>query len=192
MNKQFAGKSPINLRRQSGAVLFVGLIVLLVLVMLGVTHTQSAVIQERLAGNYRDMKLAFESTEAGGRWGAAWLQSLGGDTLARPWACESSCDSTFPVWVVGQYPSNPHPKDSLWASAKSYGVDPGNGQVLPHEVPLVSAQPKYIMEEQFFRVDDLSGDPQKGVAYYRVTAMGVGHRTGSDAVLASVMAKRFE
>jgi Tfp pilus assembly protein PilX len=48
------------------------------------------------------------------------------------------------------------------------------------------------MEQQYFRRDDLAGDPQKGLAYYRVTARGIGQRSNSDAVLRSVVAKRFE
>lgn len=53
-------KSP---HRQRGAVLFVGLIFLLLLTLLGVTSMQVTVLQERMAGNFRVQHQAFERTE---------------------------------------------------------------------------------------------------------------------------------
>ena len=183
----------VNLHsRQGGAVLFVGLIILLGLIVLGVTYSQSAIIQERLAGNYKDLSRAFQSSEAGGRWGSAWLQSLGGDALSRPWACDSSCDQTWVVWNIGQYPTEPGPRDAIWTGARPYGVNPANDEDLMMRVPAVHDQPRYILEQQHFRRDDLAGEPQQGVAYYRVTARGIGERPNSDAVVRSVLAKRFQ
>jgi hypothetical protein len=48
---------------QSGAVLFVALIMLLLLTLLGVTAMQVTVLQERMAGNLRTQQQAFENTE---------------------------------------------------------------------------------------------------------------------------------
>lgn len=178
--------------RQSGAVLFVGLVILIGLILLGVVYSQSAIIQERLAGNYRDLSVAFEAGEAGGRWGAAWLQSLAGNSLNRPWPCVSGCDQTSAVWDLGQYPTHPGPSASFWAAARTYGIDPSNDQDLGQKVPGTHEQPRFVIEQQFFKRDDLAGEPQKGVAFYRVTAKGTGERANSDAVLRSVLAKRFE
>lgn len=178
--------------RQEGAVLFLGLIMLLMLTLLGAVYFQDAIVQGRLAGNYKDLGQAFEASEAGGRWGASWLQSRGGGSLDRPWPCASECDQSFPVWHVGQHPTDPQPTNGLWATAKSYGIDPASDEDLLMRVPLVHQQPRYVMEQQYFRRDDLAGDPQKGVAFYRVTALGIGQRPNSDAVLRSVVAKRFE
>jgi hypothetical protein len=54
------GQSPRGAR---GAVLFVGLIFLLLLTLLGVTAMQVTVLQERMAGNFRIAHQAFESAE---------------------------------------------------------------------------------------------------------------------------------
>lgn len=51
-------------RKEQGAVLFVGLIFLLLLTLLGVTAMQVTVLQERMAGNFRIQHQAFEQTEA--------------------------------------------------------------------------------------------------------------------------------
>ena len=50
-------------RGARGAVLFVGLIFLLLLTLLGVTAMQVTVLQERMAGNFRIAHQAFESAE---------------------------------------------------------------------------------------------------------------------------------
>lgn len=178
--------------RQKGAVLLVGLAILVVLAVLGISFSQSAIMQERLAGNFKDLSLAFQSSEAGVRWPSAWLQSLGGNTLSRPFACEGTCDSSAKVVKVGQFPSHPLPADSYWPSARGYGVDPNDDSDLGMSVPMVSSQPRFVIEQQYFRRDDLAGDPQKGVAFYRTTSLGTGQRNNSDAVVRSVLAKRFE
>ncbi len=48
---------------QSGAVLIVGLILLLVMTMLGLTAMQTTSLEERMAGNMRDRGIAFQAAE---------------------------------------------------------------------------------------------------------------------------------
>lgn len=50
-------------RKQSGAVLIIGLIFLLVLTLVGVTAMRGTVLQERMAGNYNESALAFQRSE---------------------------------------------------------------------------------------------------------------------------------
>ena len=178
--------------RQRGAVLIIGLVMLTVLVMIGLSYAQSSVMQERLAGNFKDLSIAFQSTEAGVRWPAAWIQSLGGNTLGRPFPCKGECDVTAQVLSAGMLPGRPVPGDDFWSTAKPFGADPGDNSDLGMSVPVVDTQPRFIIEQQFFRRDDLAGSPQKGVAFYRATALGTGLRENSDAVVRSVLAKRFE
>jgi len=49
---------------QSGSVLIISLIVMLVLTILGVSGMKSSVMEEKMAGNMRDSQLAFQSAEA--------------------------------------------------------------------------------------------------------------------------------
>ena len=182
----------IGRKRQKGVVLLVGLMLLLVLTILGVAASQSAIIQEKLAGNYRDKSVAFEASEAGARWSTAWLQSLGRGTLTRPFPCYTACDSTSRVWNQGVYPAAPDPDDELWAAARQYGINPSDDSSVGVSVPLVHAQPGYIMEQQIFLRDDLAGESYKGVAFYRITARGTGERSSSSAIVRAVIAKRFE
>jgi type IV pilus assembly protein PilX len=59
--------------KQSGAVLAVGLVFLLLLTILGMTAMQVTTMQERMAGNSRDKNLAFQAAEFGLRDGEAFL-----------------------------------------------------------------------------------------------------------------------
>ncbi len=51
-------------RRQQGAVLAIALIILLVMTLIGVMSLQTTTFEERMAGNMRDIELAFEAAEA--------------------------------------------------------------------------------------------------------------------------------
>jgi type IV pilus assembly protein PilX len=56
-------------RAQSGAVLVIGLIILVVLTLLGVQGMRTNVAQERMAGNMRERNVAFQAAEAALRQG---------------------------------------------------------------------------------------------------------------------------
>lgn len=64
--------SPCNMRsrrafsaRQDGAILVVSLLLLLVMTVLALTASQTTRLQERMAGNARDLDLSFQASEAG-------------------------------------------------------------------------------------------------------------------------------
>jgi type IV pilus assembly protein PilX len=63
------------LKSQSGVVLVVSLIMLLLLTIIGISGMQSTVLEERMAGNMRDRNLAFQAAEAGLRDAEAYLNS---------------------------------------------------------------------------------------------------------------------
>lgn len=50
-------------RQQRGAALFIGLMVLILLALLGLSGMQASVLQERMAGNFRTLNLAFQRAE---------------------------------------------------------------------------------------------------------------------------------
>lgn len=71
-------------RRQSGAVLVIGLIILVVLTLLGVQGMRTNVAQERMAGNMRERNLAFQAAEAALRTGEAQNPAGVSNFLALP------------------------------------------------------------------------------------------------------------
>ena len=56
---------------QRGAILVTSMLLLLVLTIIGITAMQMTRMQERMAGNTRDLNLAFQGSEAGLRNGEA-------------------------------------------------------------------------------------------------------------------------
>lgn len=68
-------KAPIVRRSsESGAALVVGLVLLLVLTLYGVTAMRSAMLEERMTNNTQDLQIAFQYAEAALREGELLLQ----------------------------------------------------------------------------------------------------------------------
>lgn len=64
---------PINIKRQSGAVLVVALVMLLLLTLIGIASMRGTALQENMSGNLRDSHLALQAAEASVRRGEAVL-----------------------------------------------------------------------------------------------------------------------
>jgi len=56
-------------RRQQGAILVTALIILVVMTLIGVTSMQSSTMEERMAGNMKEIHRSFQAAEAGMRRG---------------------------------------------------------------------------------------------------------------------------
>ncbi|MFK5947321.1 MAG: PilX N-terminal domain-containing pilus assembly protein, partial [Methylococcales bacterium] len=54
--------TPLN--KQTGVVLVVSLIMLLLLTLIGITGTQVTSLEEKMAGNARDQNIAFQAAES--------------------------------------------------------------------------------------------------------------------------------
>ncbi|MDT8410204.1 MAG: PilX N-terminal domain-containing pilus assembly protein [Wenzhouxiangellaceae bacterium] len=80
---------PFGPQRQSGAALFISLMFLIVLTLIGLSAANVGVMQERMAGNIRDINIAFQEAEATIRGIEERLEGLkvGGSDLG-----------TIPVW----------------------------------------------------------------------------------------------
>lgn len=66
--------------KQQGLALVVSLIMLLLMTLLAVNSMQTTVLEEKMAGNFKDKNMAFQSAEAGLRAGEDYLR----DTAALP------------------------------------------------------------------------------------------------------------
>lgn len=82
-------------RSQSGAVLYVALIMLVLLALIGVVGMQVAGMQERMSANYQAAVLAFQNAEGEARNAECVLEDLVNRTSS------AGCDPT-PVGVVSQ------------------------------------------------------------------------------------------
>lgn len=160
-------RRPLAARTQRGAVLFISLIMLLVMTLIGVTGLQTTTMEEKMAGNVRDINLSFQAAEAALREGEAFLQGatlpdFDGTTtgLYQP----ATLNST-PLWE----------QSGIWTASNArtysgtlYSIPAGN-------------EPLYIIEELTPLPDPngslASDEPLSEDGVYRVTARGLG---GSD------------
>ncbi len=79
----------INRTVQSGSVLIISLIMLLLISLVGLGSMQGTILQERMASNLQDRNIAFQASERALRVGENWLETnvlsaLANDRLADP------------------------------------------------------------------------------------------------------------
>lgn len=170
--------------RQSGVVMVIALIALLLLSLIGTTAMRGSTTSERIAGNLRDQDLAFQAAEAALRDAEAFIESL--TTLALFDNSGGLYDTGFAPNVYTAWP----------ADARNYN-NVGFGGLKD-----VSAAPEYIIEirgtveESVNSSLNLSGgygvSTGTGEIYvFKIHARGVGTSGTSQVILRTNYAKRF-
>jgi len=172
--------------RQKGAVLVVGLLILLVMTVLGVAAMSSTTLQERMANNNRQQQVAFQATEVALRAAETYLSN----SISSVTALNTNFNSAAPV--AGLYAERapmtgvatyPLPagfniyNDNDWLAA-------GNA-VEVNTVTSVTQRPRYIIE-YVGRVgpppNDYSGKKPDTRQYgFRITAIGWGEGAAPNA-----------
>ncbi len=177
-----------SIQRQRGAVLVISLIVLLILSIIGVNAVKTTQLEEKMAGNQRDVNYAFQATESALRGGEAWLFAL----LIRPsstvaLADYATCSTAADVWVldgVGEFPDVNVKNHQWWQNC---------GRSFSGSITDVSTGPRYIVEELGFVPDNLllGAGVTPGRFYYRLTARGSGKTDVAQAFIQSVYVRRY-
>lgn len=164
-------------RRQTGMVLVMGMVFLLIITLLGLTALTGSTLEEHMAGNTRDINVALQAAEAALRDGEADVAvnvtpESGFDSTCSTGLCALRNDST-PWWNASPGPT--------W---RNYGSSTGSPNL-----PGLSRQPAYLIEQPF----QISGQslivgakPQSAAWAYRITAIGYGNRAETRVVLQSV------
>ncbi|WP_444929602.1 PilX N-terminal domain-containing pilus assembly protein [Microbulbifer sp. SSSA002] len=181
MNKRGYSKS---LRRQAGATLLVGLVILLLMTFIGLAAIRGSGMQELMAGNMRDRQLAFQAAEAALRVAEAKLETeaeaaistlFDGDTVGYVEQMDGSSASDF--WLLYDWEGA--------AVSTSLGLSG------------VASQPMYVIE----RIEGSVWNPNDGgdigagnsvdeeaPVYYRITSRGVGGTSSAVVILQSTSA----
>lgn len=188
---------------QRGSAMFLGLMILVVLTLLGVFASSSGIMQERMAGNFRDSTRAFESAEAGSRWIEAWFASIN-DPADQPFWCETgTCAAADTVWQVGQRPNDIANRDQAWwnANALEFGLNPGTGDVVAANAGVsqspdlseIASDPRMVIEHVYCRGDTLADCPGgNAIQFYRITSRATGGLQNNVSVVESTFARRYE
>ena len=171
-----------TLGQQRGAVLVLGLILLLILTLLGVSTMQGSVFDEKMAGNAKDRNFAFQSAESALRGGELWLQSNPSQPLA-------TAGGSNGVWSL-----NGPGAGSWWQSLAAPWSNGSPSVVTSSGISYVNAQPQRIIEEGQFVRDSLAIGQQQsasGLNFYRVTARAEGGSDKAVVQLQSMYSRRY-
>jgi type IV pilus assembly protein PilX len=190
--------------RQGGAALTIGLILLVLLTLLGVTALRTTGLEERMAGHTRDRLMAFQAAEAALREGEAYLTNavVGPFNHMAPHASGlymprvPGTDFTVPAaesCAVGATKCRPWWDILAWTAADS--AEYGDPASTADDIAGVAQQPRYIIEDVSGAVNctqpgfcknielpsaaggSIKFGPVADVGVYRVTARGVGAQT---------------
>lgn len=184
-------------RQQTGVVLVVSLIMLLLLTLIGLSGMQSTILEERMAGNMRDRNMAFQAAEAALQDGEIHIisGSISGFTgFSNDCGAATSNTTDNGLCHGGSAGYNPPvwENPNVWNATRSveYGAVTGarkigdtNGDGVIDVTPALSAQPRYIIEA-------VTGTPSHvcdGTRFcYRVTARAQGMNPNTVVVLQTI------
>lgn len=171
-------------RTQTGAVLIVGLIMVLLMTIIGLAAIRGSGMQELMAGNMRDRNLAFQAAEAGLRAGEGVVHP---SVVTLP-AFDGTAGMHPDLNVPGRTPP------ARWTA--SDWVAAGNSVVTAGLAPQSSSQPRYAIEKIEVSAVEAAGADGSGIdvgsleafaapEVFRINSRGVGGTTDADVVLQS-------
>lgn len=187
--------------QQSGTVLLVAMIMLLVMTLLGINSMRGTALEERMAGNWRDQNIALQAAEAALRAAERSLPNIRpeprgtvasgcpddpndlADGACLVYEMDTDDSATFNYLL-----STDFDKRKQWRnSATEYGT----------AITGASAQPRYLIEARGVVRDSLtSGFGYDGAAegwmdMYQITAEGYGQSQEGSRILQIIYAKRY-
>ena len=187
----------------SGAVLILGLVVLLVITMLGITGMRTTVMQERMAGNLRHNNTALQAAEAALQAGLAYI----GNQTAPPHADSGGSEHVWPACTVNAANADVQAGacvglatvlDDWRGDLASVSAGSSYQDILGElgdsgNLPGVVEQPRIYIEVRYVPpLDAEEAARGAGVHYYTVTAVGFGGSAKARAIVQSTVAKVFQ
>ncbi|PUA27957.1 MAG: hypothetical protein B0W54_15725 [Cellvibrio sp. 79] len=166
--------------KQSGAVLLVTLILLLLMTIVGISSIKGSNMQELMAGNVRDRQIAFQAAEAALRQGEGIVNGVNppnteGSTKGVMLGKQSGVTSTY--WR----------NEYVWDDNLSVKLD--------IDLALTSERPRFVVEKLDVvyvpgsdggGVDFVSMQNKPEIMVYRITGRGVGMTPNSIVYLQSL------
>ena len=170
--------------RQRGAILIISLLLLVVLTVLGITTMRTSGLQERMAGNTRDLNLALQGAEAGLRDGENLIRVQVSRPVATAGAgCVFCQRGALPIAIADETVFD-------WANeAQEFGTA-GARDLMANQL---DEDPRYVVEESAFVRDSLviGQEATEGRDFYQVTARSTGASGMANTVLQSTYTRRY-
>src|SRR5690554_6705986 len=118
---------------QSGAVLIVGLVMVLLITIIGLAAERGSNMQEMMAGNMRDMNISFQNAESGLRIGESQVNT----------AALTSAFNGSGEWMDLQLPGADNAPVQEWKTADWTAGD----NSIQTNVSGLTSQPRYVIEK---------------------------------------------
>ena len=170
-------KSPT---KQSGAVLILSLIVVIILSLLVTSAVQSTILQQKMATNLRDKDLAFQSAETSLKSGEGFLYKRHRNDLAGTF---SGNNGLYTFSTSADNARTNLDTESSWENLST---------VQSHNLYQIISRPTYIIEELPEIIapgDSLTVPRPVSATYYRVTSKSKGGTDSSLVILQSIYKK---
>ena len=178
-----------NAAYQSGAVLIISLIMLLLLTLIGTTAMQSTSLEEKMAGNMRDRNIAFQAAESALRDAerdvsnsvTASARNISGITNFMADCGASTTSSTTDDGLCYNGPGGYDPP--IWTTANMTAAPSITYGTFTGATPItgLSAQPRYLIEG--FKRTPPGGSENY---YYRITVRAQGANANTVVLLQAV------
>ena len=165
---------------QRGAALIVGLLMLVVMTLIGVSAMQTDLLEEKMAGNQRDLDLAFQAAESTLRDGENWLRDQTDEPVP-------DANATNGVFTFDALDAN----GSWWETIGNWD---SSGTAF-NDISGVNSAPLRVIEGAGFITDGSltigQNTGQTPRLLYRITARGTGGTDSARAIVQTIYAKRF-
>jgi type IV pilus assembly protein PilX len=160
--------------------------------IVGITTMQMTRLQERMAGNTRDMNLALQGSEAALRDAEAYLRRL----VTAPTASSVlPCNATTAEVCDPSVMPDLGTQDNTWWDDNALELDADgdrtNGDT--HDATDLDADPRFVVEALTFIPDSLSAghEAPTGRDFYRISGRSTGGTGNANVVLQSTFTRRF-
>lgn len=161
-------------QQQRGAVLIVGLIMLLVMTLLSVSSLSGSSLEERMASNYRDRQVAFQAAEVALRQGERLTASNTVKTAYSTACTNGLCLGD--LWDGLVYPEY-WTDSTVWSTPAKH---------ITYAVTGITTPAKIIIEYMGKKASDPSmGGQVTDPTIFRITALGYGQSSNSQVMLQS-------
>jgi type IV pilus assembly protein PilX len=172
---------PPSIHRQKGAILVVSLLLLLVMTVLALTASQSTRMQERMAGNARDLDLAFQAGEAGLRGAETRIDGMIPQSLV---VCgdRDTCDAESRDTAVLDFESQTY---QWWLDT---------ARPLGQALEEVKEEPRHYTEVWADVPDTLTmggAQPKSGTTYFVNTSRALGATDTASVIVETTYAMRY-
>jgi type IV pilus assembly protein PilX len=188
--RQAAEREPFQRRNQTGIVLFMSLVILLILTILGLSSVQTTSLQERMSRNASDSNLAFQAAESALRDGEDSLKGYGSltsfDDTGGPGTSRERAPTEVPNWDrVDWSPSTDTCTDCFIADTVISGTATQAKYIVEHIKTVLSDGDRLNLNN----IGVTTGSGKTDV--FRITAFGVGGTDTARVMLQSTYGVRY-